>query len=476
MVNGTTYAPIAPPQPPTPEQLRQEYVAGGIPGWYGGNRAVSLTAASDELQASFGLDLYERMLRDPQISADVTVLVAAAIEDGFSFGAAVSDADDPSYALAQEIRDEAAEMYRRLDIDNLLWDQLSALWNGYSIAEVVYDLRPGIAGGQRLNVTGIKVKPPQNVAFVVDAYLNVLGLLALLPGQGRLLGAGMPLDDVAVSNLLPREKFCILSFRPRYGDPRGTSLLQPVFGPWNDKVQLAPEYRKYLSQFAGPSLIGEAPPGATAAELRDENGELVRDSDGNPVYVTAQEAMYGSLLTFRNGTVVVIPNGARVTPVNMQGEGSAFLAAFARADLQITKAILTQVLTTEEAKFQTRAATTVHQDVQDTLVRQTKRFIERPHYWDVLVPWVRLNWGEAAVALTPIPSLGTVEQHDMSTTMAAIAELRKAGYFYSQAQLAETDSMLNLPVRDLSVPSDLVSAPAPQAFAGFPVGALGAAA
>jgi Protein of unknown function (DUF935) len=458
MVNGTALAP----RPPTPEQLRQEYVAGGIPGWYGENRAVSLTAAADELQAAFGLDLYERMLLDPQIAADVTVLWAAIIEDGFTFGAAVTDANDPQYALATAIRDEAAAMYDTLPTDNLLYDQLSALWNGYSVAEIVYDTRRGTAGRSLLNVTAIKVKPPQNVAFVVDAYQNVLGLLALLPGQGRLLGAGMPLDQVTVSSLLPREKFCILTHHPRYGDPRGTSLLQPVFGPWNDKVQLAPEYRKYLSQFAGPSLIGTAPPGAQDALLVDQNGVPLRDENGNPIRVTAQKAMYDALLNFRNGTVTVLPDGAAVQPVNMQGDGSAFLAAFARADLQITKAILTQVLTTEEAQFQTRAATTVHQDVQDTLVRQGKRFVQRAHYWDVLVPWVKLNWGEPYLHLTPHPSLGTVEQHDMTPTMNAIANMRRAGYFYSQAQLQQIDRMLNIAERDLATPGDLGGGPAPQ--------------
>jgi hypothetical protein len=100
-----------------------------------------------------------------------------------------------------------------------------------------------------LQLRALKVKPIRSVAFVTDAYLNVLGLVGAKPGQ-----TVPAVSDLAPAEIIPREKFCILSWRPKDGDPRGTSVLRPAYDPWWRKRQTIPEYLKYLAQFAGPSL------------------------------------------------------------------------------------------------------------------------------------------------------------------------------------------------------------------------------
>jgi phage gp29-like protein len=108
-----------------------------------------------------------------------------------------------------------------------------------------------------------------------------------------------------------------------------------------------------------------------------------------------------------------------------------------------------------------RAAAQVHADVLDTLVRQGRRSVVRMLYRDVLRQWIRVNWGDAAITLTPIPSLGVTEQRDLPAMMGAISQLWNAGYLHPSQQ-AGIDDDLNLPPRDLTaapVPADPQAGP-----------------
>jgi hypothetical protein len=460
-----------------PADRTHEYVAGGLPTSGGGG--FVLPWAIDDLEQAFGIDLYDRMRLDPQVHSALTILAAGILENGFTFSSPIADQADPDYHLAQHIRDEAAAMYHLLPTDNVLYDQLSAIWTGYTIAEVTY----GQAADPvhpwphpLLNVQSIAVKPPWTVAFVVDQTLNILGIAALIANEQPVpiadanalvpIGAGLSPLATAVPagsvlrTILPRDKFCILTWRPRYSDPRGTSTLRAVWEPWLDKQQLLPEYRRYLAQFAGPSIVGFTP----------ELAGSVPDDETLPVdqqtQISPERDMYNKLLAFQNGTAAAFPGGAKVQPIEVAGEGYPFLRAFARADEQITKGILTVTLASQEAQHSTRAQAQVHQDAQDTLIRQGKRQVCRVHQLDILEQWTLLNWGEGAKRLTPVPSLGFVQQRDMGQMMTGIAQLRAAGYFYSQDQLQGTDTLLGLPPRDLSLPPSLTPAPT-----GTPAGA-----
>jgi hypothetical protein len=92
------------------------------------------------------------------------------------------------------------------------------------VAELVYEVKPGPTGRDLLQLVAIKPKPPRATAFVVDAYLNVLGLLGARPGMvaPSTRGGDRPNSDRDPA----REKFAIFTFRPKHGDPRGTSILR----------------------------------------------------------------------------------------------------------------------------------------------------------------------------------------------------------------------------------------------------------
>jgi hypothetical protein len=422
--------------------LTREYVAGGVLAWFGASRLV-LPWAFDEITGEFGLEVYEKMLLDSQVSACITLWKASILEEGVELSCALEDPLDPDYDKAKEIVDAARIMLDQLDpsFEDSLWNMLDAIVFGHKVGELVYEIRK-----DRLDLAHLKVKPSRSIAFVVDDKINVLGIL------GDLYGIGTITLDSQQAVFLPREKFAILTFRPKDSDPRGTSLLRPAYDPWWRKTQLKPEYMKYMAQFASPSVIGYTPEDSTLEDADTADTTIGQDPDAaDPTKLTPEEAMVVTLIKWRNGVAAAFPGGAKVDLVQSTGDGAAFLNAIGECNLEITKGILTQQLATEEGQFMARAAATVHQDVLDTLIRQGKRHLVKMIKHDILERWIAYNWGpDAAVRLVPNVTLGTVEHQDRSPLYNAIANLVRSGFF-TEAQLVEVDKLLSLPVR---VPGD----------------------
>ncbi len=413
----------------TPVEPQREYVSAGGGVW----TAIARTARRlpwhlDDVTRDFGDDLYDRMLLDPQVAAAINVMKAAILEDGAHIVAWLHDESDPQFQQAQELFTFCEDVLENLDtpLDDVLWNLLDAIATGNRVAEQVYEQR-----GAQLVLRALKVKPRRSTAFVVDSYNNVLGLLGAIPGAPMAAGS-LVVDPGQADNILPRDKFAVLTFRPKDHDPRGTSILRPAYNPWWLKMQTWPEYLKYLAQFASKSLIGTLPEGA-----RSPTG----------VAESPAELMGQQLENFQNGSWTVIPNGAKIDMIGSDGEGGAFRRAFEMYDRQIVTAIINQTLTTMEGVHQSRAAASVHQDVFDTLIRQAKKSVERMLRRDVLMNLVRYNFGDAAVPLTPYVTLGYIEQQDKGAMIGAYAQ---GGYQFDPSQYPAIDEEIGVPPRNVA--------------------------
>lgn len=449
----------------------REYVAGGGPGWTQA-AARTLPHPIDDLSLDFGNDIYAEMLKDAQVSAAVYVIKASILEDGLTLAPSIEDQTKPKYKKAVAIRDAAKRMLERLDqaLDDVLWNMLDAIAYGNKVAELVYEWQ--VVGGEKLlQLKAIKPKPRELVSFVVDPYMNLLGIIGAKPGE--LAPSSISVDPVLqASQIIARDKFCLLTNHPENSDPRGTSSLRAAYAPWWEKRQLGPEYLRYLTQFASPSIWGTPPEGIEQTPDTDPlgnpvdaEGDVIADPDDPTLAVepplTPQEEMLALLIEFRNSYAMALPAGSEVHAIEMIGNGEAFLNAFTLFNGEIVKAILTQSLATEEGQHQARSAATVHQDVLDTLIRQGKKSVIRMLYHDILTPWVQHNWGDdAAEELVPIPSLGTTEQQDLPGLMTAVAALMRAAYFEPH-QLQYIDLLLGIPVRDLTQAPQPQPAPSP---------------
>lgn len=404
--------------------LTKEYVAGGYGTSMRGfiNRYYrTLPQYIDDTTRDLGADLYERMMNDAQVSSCVQLVKLAAIADGYTIRPAIDDRTDPNHQQASVIADYCIHCLENLPkpFNSFLYEMLDAIALGNKRAEKVYE-----ADGGQLILKDIKAKPRWATSFVVDPFNNLVGLLPY-EASGRSV-------DTA-NDVVPREKFCILTFNPTDNDPRGHSILRPAYNSWNFKIQLWPEYLKYLAQFAGPSLVGTLPENA---QKRTESGTTI----------TPQEDMGNALEQFKNGSYIVLAHGSELDALNMQGEGASFRNAFDLLDRQIAKAILLQTLATEEGLHQTRAASEVHRGLLDFVVIHARQALEAMIEFDVLYHLVLLNFGpDAARKFTPKAIIGEAKK-DWHRDVEAVSKLMQAGYV-DPGQLAALDERLQLPNR-----------------------------
>lgn len=438
-------------QVPLNEQTAQvEYVSASWL-WRG---VRTLPPQLDDITNELGIEIYERMMLDPQVAAIVNVLRASVLADGLTLAPAV-DEDDPGHARAVEISDFCTSVLADMEtpIMDALWDLLLAIPMGVRIAEQVYRVDAG-----KLVLHRLKVKRRGAIAMVVDPYLNVVGVVGARPGQA--LPISFAASDVQhAPGLIDRRKFAILSFRPRDGDPRGTSALRTAYNAWWVKQQTWPEMLKYLAQFASPSLVGTTAEKAT---------EVLDPVTGKKISATA--ALLAALQDFRNGSALAVPYGTAIDTLQVSGGGEPFYRTIDLCDRQMVMGVLHQTLAILEGQHQARAASETHQDVLDTIVRQMRGWVARMVRTDILRPLVAYNYGdEAAKALTPLPSLGYTAQQDMAGMMTAVAQLARAGYIHP-SQYAALDAQLGLPVRDMS-PEEYDALTQPKQAAPPPPGA-----
>lgn len=442
---------------------RKEYLAGGFLSSY---QSQALSSRIDDINPRD----YEDMLNDPEVSKCINVLKISTLGDGVSLIPAVSE-KDPDYEQAYEICDfcNSAIMGLEKPLRDTLEQMMDALAFGHKIAEITYKTGT-LKGyeGEKLLLDRIKVKPRNSVRFVVDNRFNILGFVGKLAsnqGLAQTLSSSEPLTLTSgqvtpIINgmpLLPKEKFMVLTIRAKDEDPRGQSMLRPAFNAWTLKNLVWPEYLRYLLVCAIPLLVGTTAPeeGQAADFQRDLTGNPITDSEGRYIQVNPVEALRDALTQARNATTVALKAGSVVKEVGGQGAGTPFYKAIDTFDSQIETGILLQTLATSEGTHQSRAASQTHMTVLDSLVYWLKGVIIDMLISDLLKPLVRFNFGDDALDLVPLISLGDTERREFATDAAAVGSLFSVGYLQPD-QLPETDLMLGLVPRESVDPSHLV--------------------
>jgi hypothetical protein len=423
----------------------REYVASGLD--IGLSQViVSLPQYSDDLQREQGDAVYDRMMKDPAIFTAVQTLTEIVLMNGVRVETAVTNEEDPDYALARELTDFVSYNLKKLarPLTEVLTEMLNAFVYGACVAEKIYEMRITRKYGLRLHLKGIRPLARKNYSFVVDDWGNVQGFMARLPGQSS------PQGYVDPSLVIEREKFAILAFGVTAGDPRGRSQIRSAYNAWWFKLQTYPRWLKYLQQFSTPSLIGYTPEGDDdLIELKDSNGRPLYNSDGSTKKITREQAMLTALVSFQAGSAIALKGGSKVEPIQSSGNGEAFVETIDAFNRELFLAILGNARANMEAKHGSKADS---EGGQDTLSRKAEWLtghIEEMLTRDVVAQLIALNWGdEIAERLTPTVTLKAADKEDRAKIMSAVASLWREKYFH-KSQVAGLDRLIGAPERDM---------------------------
>lgn len=406
-----------PPPAPTSERV-------AVSGAMLNDRRILPALTADRVTREHGDHEYRAMLRDAIISANTRLYSSSVVADDPQV---VSAQPDKAAADYQQASDMATWLSAQLeDLDTPIFDRLtdvmSAAWYGCRIAETVYHRDTTYTGRQQIVLHDLKPKPRRAASLAVDQFDNVRGVYAYV----------LDADNVARYQVLPREGFLIYSFHPQDGDPRGTSLLEAAWVPYDIKVRIWPEYYRFLVQFATPLIFGTVPP----------NSPPIKRGDGT--MVDAVTDLLQQMLQIQNGYAIAAIGGTEINTILSQGEGQAFLTAFDSLNREMTMAILGATRATMEAQNGSKADSQTATDVLETFIRQTRLSLERAIRRQVIMPLVELNYGRAARKLAPYLSLGGVEKEDAYKLMSGVQGLAKERLIFP-SQLPELHARMGLP-------------------------------
>lgn len=303
--------------------------------------------------------------------------------------------------------------------------------------------RPVLAGEKtRLMPSSIKVKPRNSTRFVVDDYMNLLGLIPANKAR-----SGLKFDEI-----VDRTKFLILTLNKQNEDPRGQSLYRPAFNWVNLKTQLPAEIMRFILEESVPKSVGTLPPDMPPFEFdRDEDGNIQYEDPETkkiPKMLTGAESFKRQMEGFRSGSGAVIPHGATLEPYKkgLTGSGDAeiFNKIIKIIDDQIEESILLQTLAQSEGEHQARSASQQVAEVLYNLVFWIRWQLAMVTLLDLCKVVVTVNIGEWALRYMPMISLGDFVRRDWVEELAALADAYFKG-FVDDSQRAELMSWLNMP-------------------------------
>lgn len=438
----------------TQADLAKSYVASQF---YGLIPALqSLPHAFDDLTEEFGVDVYERMMKDSEIAANVGLLVMSSTSQTARFTPSLQP-NNPEFAKSLFVSKFFQWMFDNLEEN--FWENRRALVRegltfGSGIGELTYKIVTTGPYSGYYALQGIRPLCIKDTAFVVDNFNRTVGLIPTkLPIMKLPVGSMIPLttstdgsgkfqiNDQLVDSIVPRSKFWVLTWDPRRGDPRGRSILRPSYLPWWVKQQTVSELMAWLAKYAQPSLWGTTAPNAATVCITDPETGAVTE-------IKPTQVLLESMMKFRGASAIALPHGAELNVLNVSSSGEIFLKVLAWANREITRGILMQHMATSDSEHMARSAAETHQDVLSLLIVNLRTWQAESLRTDIVGPLTVANFGEKYAHLAPKLDLG--DGDGFPITPMEVAQLQYASWF-TPDQMAVLDRLLGLPVREVSV-------------------------
>lgn len=485
---------------------------------YGQQRV--LLGTQDDLETEISLSTYDTMENDATIAKSKQILLTGTLSDDMQLapGATEDEVGPEEYKVYVKIMEFCQRCIDGMDrpYADSLWQLLgNAIKYGHAIAETEWEYRqdgdstkpadttnkeskpklslwerfgyffglghhelsmaepdavtkrPTLNSQQtRLMPRAVKVKPRGAARFVVDDYLNVLGLLPSHRYGGTQAGW---------NEIIDRRKFLVLTMNKRDEDPRGKSMYRAAFNWYNIKSQLPSEILRLVLEEIVPKAVAILSDQAQPFEYeRDTNGDIVYedpDTQQVPKMVTAAESLRQILEQFRSGSGVVLPHGTTFTPfkTGTTGTDADLVAKIIKIlDDQMENSILSQTLAQSEGAHQARSASQQVAELLHNLIFWIRRLLATMTLIDLFEVAVQMNFGDWAIRYLPKVSLGDFVRRDWGDDLERLADAYFKG-FIDDTQRAELMAWLNLPRPGPSRAELNAQAPAKQDVNGQPI-------
>lgn len=317
------------------------------------------TSFDDELLSKHGYAIYDRMLTDAHVKACFNLKRLGVLSASWRLEPADATPE------AQRVHEFVLHNLQTMQggVFSLLWRVLDALAKGVAILEKIYTYRTEPPYEGFWTLARCKSKNPALFQFEVDAYRNVRALILYAPNGERLT--------------LPREKFILYTYNPRYESPAGESDLRAAYRAWRSKERILQLWDLFLAKYASPTLIGVYKRGLPPAQ---------------------QEELLRALDKVQQETAIIVPEEVKVDALEFKQAGAeSFAQAVALHNAEIAKSILGETLTTDEGqRVGSLALGQVHLKVLQTQLRALRADLaERVMQDQVIRPLVQLNFGDA---------------------------------------------------------------------------------
>jgi phage gp29-like protein len=254
-----------------------------------------------------------------------------------------------------------------LPFTSIISQFLDAPFYGFAVNEISWELRDG-------KWVPVKIEQKPNEWFVWDR-----------ENRCRFLSK----KDMNEGELLPDYKFLIPRNFPTFKNPYGMRILSRCFWPVVFKRAGYKYWTTFMERFGIPWLLGKVPRGTDKPE-RDE--------------------LLASLTKMVQSAVAVINDDEAIEPLETKSKGgndNIFAQMVNSANGEISKAILTQTLTTEIGDKGAYAASQSHLSVRSDLCTMDRKLV--CEVFNTLISWcVTLNFADSSV----MPYMKWIEEED----------------------------------------------------------------
>ena len=312
----------------------------------------------------------------------------------------VMSADDPHVSACMQSRkagvfsmdyeiqaDESSTVYMdfiksifdKLDIPQIINNILDAPFYGYQPFEILW--QPEFYEGKLFTVVKDFIAKPYNW-FAFDDYNQIR-----FKSPNKIRG-----------EMLDKRKFICVQHQPTYDNPYGKSVLSKCLWSVAFKRGGITFWLKFIERFGMPHLIGQT--NNTSEKHVNEFLELLDD------------------LTQDGSTVINLQDTINALSVSSSLSTNVYKDLLEFCNTEISKAILSQTLTTEVTKGGNFATGKVHGSIMDHIVKSDKLLVTQTIN-KLIKLIIEINFGENL----PTPKFIMYEETDVDKPMAEVVDL-----------------------------------------------------